>query len=214
MAKFERARKPEEKEARRQAIFKAARKLLGEVGSAGFSLNELARRSGVSKPNLYRYFESREEVLLQLWVEEVRVLTESLEVSIQSLRKNDVRGVVAGIVEGFVARPQLCELTSVSTALERNLSAEAIVTAKLTLKELTLRTAALLHGRLPTIAREDCVWASGTLATWVAGVWPRAHPDAAVREALSRPELAEMRIDFPRDFTRFLEVLLRGLKAS
>ncbi len=61
--KFQRARRPEE--VRRQQILTAARTLLAERGVSELSLNELARRSGVSKPNVYRYFESREDVLLQ-----------------------------------------------------------------------------------------------------------------------------------------------------
>src|SRR3954464_1120699 len=70
MAGFHRGRKPEDKEVRRRAILDAARELAREAGAFDLSLNELGRRSGVSKPNIYRYFESREDILFQLYLAE------------------------------------------------------------------------------------------------------------------------------------------------
>ncbi len=211
---FQRARKPEEKEIRRKAILKAARKMLGEVSVADLSLNELARRSGVSKPNVYRYFESREEVLLQLWIEEVRDLDDRLEESFRTVTRGDVPAVARVVSAAFAARPPLCELTSIAAAvIERNLSAEAIFTAKLTLVELTTRFAAQLHDRLPAIALADCAWAASATAVQVAGLWPGANPGVVAREVLARPELAGMSPVFERDLTRFLEVTFAGLQA-
>jgi AcrR family transcriptional regulator len=210
--RFQRARKPEEKEVRRQAILKAARKLLGEVGTSELSLSELARRSGVSKANVYRYFESREDVLLQLWIEEVRELGERLEGAFAKLAPGDANGVIAAVVAGFATQPKLCELMSIaSPVLERHLSAHAIVSAKQNLATLTAHIAGLLHARIPEIPIEDCAWLAGAASTWVAGIWPAVNPPPAVVEALSRPEPAAMQPAFERDFTRLLSVLVKGL---
>jgi AcrR family transcriptional regulator len=210
--RFQRARRPEEKAERRQAILKAARKLLEEVGTSDLSLSELARRSGVSKANVYRYFESREDVLLQLWIEEVRDLGEKLEGAFAKIAPGDVSGVIAAVVAAFATQPKLCELMSIaSPVLERHLSAQAIVSAKQNLATLTAHIAELLHARIPAISLEDCVWLAGAASTWVAGIWPAVNPPPAVVEALSRPELAAMQPAFERDFTRLLSVLVEGL---
>ncbi len=212
--RFQRARKPEEKEVRRQAILKASRRLMDQVGAVDFSLSDLARASRVSKPNIYRYFESREEVLLQLWVEEVRELTDRLERSFGKVAAGDIAATSRAVVAGFAARRQLCELTSIiSPVVERNLSADAILTAKMTLVGLTSRIAQLLHERLPSISIADCAWAASAIAIYVAGIWPAVNPAPAVAEVLARPELAGMQPDFERDFTRFVEVLFAGLAA-
>src|SRR3954447_21462588 len=129
--RFQRARAPEEKEVRRQAILTAARRLMCETGAAAFSLSELARRSRVSKPNIYRYFENREEVLLHVWIEEVRGLGEDLAVAFAAAPLGSLPATVEAIVAAFTARPQLCEgMALVSPVLERTLSVDAIVTAK------------------------------------------------------------------------------------
>jgi AcrR family transcriptional regulator len=210
--KFQRARRPEEKELRRQQILTAARRLVGERGVGELSLNGLARRSGVSKPNVYRYFESREDVLLQIWVEEVRELGTRLEQAFASLAPGDVGGVIAAVVSAFATQPMLCELTSiVSPVLERNLSVDAIVRAKTNLATLTVHIAGLLHARLPWLSLEDCSWLASTAATWIAGIWPAVNPPRPVNEALSRAELPAMQPVFERDFSRLLSVLLEGL---
>jgi AcrR family transcriptional regulator len=209
---FQRARKPEEKEVRRQAILRAARSLMAEVGSIELSMSDLARRSGVSKPNIYRYFESREEVLLQVWIEEVRALGDGLSRAFVAVPAGDIGAVAAALVATFAARPLLCELTSIAASLlEPNLSADAIAAAKRTLGELLMPIATLLHERLPKVALADCAWVARAVGIFVAGIWPGANPGPVAAAVLSRPELAGMKPDFRGDFTRFLELLLTGL---
>ena len=57
----QRARSDSEKEARRDAILKAAQRLIGRVGIDGMTMNALAAEAGVSKGTLYIYFSSKEE---------------------------------------------------------------------------------------------------------------------------------------------------------
>jgi len=213
--KFQRARKPEEKEIRRQAILEAARRLMDEVGAADLSLNELARRAGVSKPNVYRYFESREEVLLHLWTDETRVLVERLEASLPKVPVGDIARTAAAIVAAYAAQPRLCELSSILAAvLERNLSADALVAAKRTVLDLFIRIGTLLHEKLPSIPVDDCMWASRAIGTYLAGIWPATNPGAVADEVLARPEFARLKPDLERDFKRLIEVLIVGLERA
>lgn len=64
-----RARTQAQKTARRQAILDVADAYFRESGFEAFSMAELAKRAGVAKGTLYLYFETREEVLLALYVE-------------------------------------------------------------------------------------------------------------------------------------------------
>src|SRR5690349_17282353 len=69
---FQRARSPEQREARRQAILDAAAAMLAESPVAEISLRELSKRVGLAKSNVLRYFETREEVFLELLDREIR----------------------------------------------------------------------------------------------------------------------------------------------
>ncbi len=67
---YQRARRPEQKEERREAILAAARDLAVERSVRAVSLGDIAREVGLAKSNLLRYFESREEIFLTLLLRE------------------------------------------------------------------------------------------------------------------------------------------------
>ncbi len=62
-----RARSAEMKLARRNEILNSAHGLLRSAGFDQFSMEILARETGLARASLYRYFNSREEVLLALY---------------------------------------------------------------------------------------------------------------------------------------------------
>jgi len=68
---FQRARQPEQREERRAHLLTTARAMLeGGVDLRALTLNALAREAGMAKSNVYRYFETREALLLELlWAE-------------------------------------------------------------------------------------------------------------------------------------------------
>ncbi len=57
-----------DKAARREAILSAAEAQLREAGFEAFSMEVLARSLGVARGTLYRYFATREELLLELYL--------------------------------------------------------------------------------------------------------------------------------------------------
>ena len=212
MPRFQRARKPEEKEVRRRAILQAARDLAREVGPIALGLNELGRRSGVSKPNIYRYFESREEVLLRLYVEELSEVVERLEARLRP--DQDLPAVAALVAREHLARPLLCQLAGMAASiLEHNMTAETIAEVKGQLLPVLPRAVAALRRPLPWLSDADAGFAMQAIELQLAALWPAANPSRAAREVLSRPEFAGLCADAGRDFPRFIEVLLAGLRA-
>src|SRR5579862_5917977 len=63
---FERARRPEQKLQRRDAILRAAGELALRAGVRNVSLADIAARVGIHKSALLRYFETREQIFLEL----------------------------------------------------------------------------------------------------------------------------------------------------
>jgi AcrR family transcriptional regulator len=213
MPRFQRARKPGEKEVRRHAILQAARDLAREGGAIAVGLNEIGRRSGVSKPNIYRYFESREEILLRLYVQELLEVVASLEARLRA--GLDARAVAALLAREHLSRPLLCQLSGMAASiLEHNISAETIAAVKGEMVAALPRAAAALRRSLPWLSEADAAFALQSIELQLAGLWPAANPSRAAREVLSRPEFAPLCADAGRDFPRFIEVLLAGLRAG
>ncbi len=150
---FQRARNEEQREIRRQAILNTASAMLDEMPVAEVSLNELARRVGLAKSNVLRYFDSREAVLLELlndflarWLEDLSV---DLTAGVTAEATSDIRAAqLAEILSRSLAdRVVLCDLFGAQGGvLEHNVSIEAVKKHKRsslarlkTLTELVLR---------------------------------------------------------------------------
>lgn len=63
----QRARSTEQKALRRHAMLAAAETHFREVGYEAFSMDQLAKKTGVAKGTLYLYFQTREELFLTLY---------------------------------------------------------------------------------------------------------------------------------------------------
>ena len=209
---FQRARKPEEREIRRETILAAAAELFDAEGPQGAGLNAIAARAGFTKSNVYRYFESREDVLLSLFLSELEQFIPDLEQRFSSIAPGDLDAIAAAIAAAFITRPRLASLSAiVSTTLEQNISEQAIMTLKRSMGALIGRAAATIHGKLPAATLEDCGWVTAMVGTLVAGMWPAAHPSETARRVLARPEFAHLKPSLERDLARAARALLASI---
>jgi AcrR family transcriptional regulator len=209
---FQRARKPEEIQARRETLLAAAAELFDAEGPLGAGLNAIAARAGFTKSNVYRYFESREEVLLSLFLEEMNQLVPALAAAIAATPEDDLDALAAVVTQQFASRPRLGQLTSIlSSTLEANVSEDTIVAVKRTMGGMAADMAAALRTRLPKASAEDALWAITMIGALVAGLWPGAHPAPAAERVLSRPEFARHRPNIERDLPRAVRALLTSI---
>jgi TetR/AcrR family transcriptional regulator len=104
---FQRARKPEEIQARRETLLAAAAELFDAEGPLGAGLNAIAARAGFTKSNVYRYFESREEVLLSLFLAEMGQLVPAFAAAMAATPGDDLDALAQAVTQQFVARPPL-----------------------------------------------------------------------------------------------------------
>src|ERR1700753_1306934 len=120
-ATFQRARRPEQRGGRRQAILGVAEAMLAQDPTAEISLREISRRVGLATSNVLRYFESREAIFLELLARESSAWLDALKHTLEGLdpdtgappRARAARVWAATLAE----RPTLCELWSVMSSV-------------------------------------------------------------------------------------------------
>ncbi|MBB2947686.1 AcrR family transcriptional regulator [Actinoplanes lutulentus] len=208
---FQRARSPEQREARRRAILGVAAELLAEMPLSEISLRELARRVGLSKTNVVRYFETREAVFFALLNQEI---DDWLTVLPAELPTGSPLPFADALAASLARRPLLCELWSaLGTELERNISADTVRDFKITHSALQARLADLFSVRVKQLSNENARELVSLMILLVCGLWPFANPAPAVAEAVSDPRLAHSRVDFPERLGRALRVTVTGLLA-
>lgn len=213
---FVRARSPAHKLERRQSLLLAARAMLEEgTPLAQLSLNELARRAGMTKSNTYRYFESREHVLLELledeWLGFVAALTAPT-----SMSTSTPGALASALTAALVARPLLCELTTALPAvLEQNLSTDAVLAFKERALAFFTDGGVALASRAPFLSPAGAAQLLSDIAVVLGGLWPYSRPAPAVVEALARrPDLCVLQKDFAKDLARWLTMLVETTSAA
>jgi AcrR family transcriptional regulator len=210
---FRRARKPEEQQQRREAILAAAAELFDAGGEQAAGLTAIAVKAGFTKSNVYRYFESREEVLLSLFLADMEVFAIDFERAVAATEVDDIDGLARAGADCFIAHRRFATLMSIlASVLEHNVSEERIVSVKRSVLGFSLRIASALQSKLPGATLEDCAWAGGTAATIVAGMWPTVIGSAAANKVLAMPEFAHLKPSPERDLPRAIAALLRSIR--
>ena len=207
---FQRARQPEQISLRREQLLAAAAELFDAEGPSGAGLNAIAAKAGFTKSNVYRYFESREQVLLELFRDEFVKLVDAMEAAIGV--EADVPALAEAISMTFLAHRRCCALMAIlASTLEQNVSEDTIATTKLAMNAQTARIITALAERLPGATPADCGWAIAMIGTLLVGMWPNANPPPAARAVLARPEFSHLRMDLSRDLRRAAQALLQSI---
>jgi TetR/AcrR family transcriptional regulator len=209
---FQRARKPDEQKLRRDAILKAAAELFDAEGPLGTGLNAIAAKAGFTKSNVYRYFESREEVLMSLFLGELERFVEDFEARLKKIAPGDLDALAETSTHTFLDHPRFCALVAILTSvLEQNVSVEKIIVLKRAVTVFNTRIATAVHGRLPRATIVDCAWAVGMVATLVGGMWPNVTPAPNAATVLAMPEFAYLKPVPQRDLKRAIAALFAAI---
>ena len=213
---FQRAREPGQKEQRRADLLAAAAALLAGGGPDAVTLSAIARDAGLAKSNVYRYFESREQILLEILIEDELAWLGELERALAPLAgSGDAAAVAAAVARTIAARPATCALIAVVAAvLEHNLSEATVLEHKRRVLDVSIRIRNALHAALPALPHDRTESLIRSLHALVAGLWPMANPAPPVAAALARPQLRPLRVMFESDLRGALAAMLRGLCAG
>ncbi|MGH3097535.1 MAG: TetR family transcriptional regulator [Streptosporangiales bacterium] len=207
---FLRARRPEHKQQRREAILTAARELARASGVRNVSLGAVAEAVGLAKSNVVRYFGTREEIYLELLAEEWREWAETASARLRDA--GDTGEAVAALAETIVDRPLFCDLLSqVSTTLERNVSVPAARAFKHTVHDRLAEMGAEVARATELTEHEgrELVATAGGIAGML---YPAANPSPALVQVYAEdPELAGSHPKLPTTLIRVLSALAAGL---
>lgn len=215
---FQRARTEEQREIRRRAILDTASAMLGEMPVAAVTLNELSRRVGLAKPNVLRYFESREAVLLELLDRFLREWLADLEGELASgidgnLPMTERAEAVAEILSRSLAdRAVLCDLFGAQgSVLEHNVSVEVVARYKRASLERLTTMAALLQKHLPELGENATLFSLQTMVMAGALSAYSTPPPSLQAAYQAEPDLARFHLELQDSLKLALTATLLGV---
>ena len=227
-AAFQRARRPEQKQQREDAILGAARELALRDGVRNVSLNDIAARIGIHKSALLRYFETREQIFLELTAASWRDWAQALHADLDGAAAGSAAAAAGSAAAGsaelvadvvarsFADRPLLCDLIPhTALNLERNVSPAAVRRYKLTSLGAVGDAADLVHRVLPELTEGECREFISAMASLAGALWQIANPPPVLAELYATdPDLGHACVDLLPRLRRTAAVLLAGLIPS
>jgi len=129
LAQPKRARTNDQKAARRRTILDAAARHFAEVGFEAFSMARVGRRAGVAKGTLYLYFETREELLLALFLEKLAAWRHRLGAALGE-RAGDEDFAAAFYATARTDEALLPLMSRLDSVIEHNVSLDVLIDAK------------------------------------------------------------------------------------
>jgi AcrR family transcriptional regulator len=213
---FLRARQPAQIEQRKEAILRTALLLFQKNGLENVSLTDIAREVGLSKSNIYRYFESREHIYLVVLQRLAVRFEQRLYPPIKKLNgKGSVAKVADIMTQAYIDSPEYGELiTVVNSVLEKRLTPPLIINFRAVFLERRKRLAAVLASALPAISAEKMLPFTLHIFLHVPGLWTFCYPRPDSEKLLNEPEHRHLKLDFRREMTLFLEAILKEAMAA
>ncbi|HVG62807.1 MAG TPA: TetR family transcriptional regulator [Hyalangium sp.] len=210
-----RARKDEDKEARRQLILEEALALYRTTSYAEVKMADVAERAKLAKGTVFLYFPTKEALFLALledllfaWFAKLEGMLESGDGRWTGAR---LARTVAESLEGQETLTRLLAL--LQTVLEQNVTVEQVRGFKERLLEAMGRVGALVEKRLAFLKPGEGGRFFIHLHALVTGLRQMADVSPVTRQVLDLPHMAPLRVDFTRELTDSLTTLLRGLEA-
>ncbi|MCT2586947.1 TetR/AcrR family transcriptional regulator [Actinophytocola gossypii] len=212
---FQRARRPEHKRQRYEAILTAARELATREGVRAVTLSDIAGAVGMHKSALLRYFETREEIFLRVaqadWEDWAAAMTGALA----PLAPGSVAEVSAALARTLAERPLLCDvLTHAPLNLERNVSMDAVRAYKRAAHAATVEVMAAARRVLPELSEEDALDLVGATCMVAASLWQVTHPPPLLADLYEHePGLEHATLEFEPTIVRLATTLILGIRA-
>jgi AcrR family transcriptional regulator len=214
-AGFARARRPEQKQQRREAILTAAYELGVESGVRNVTLGGVAQAVGLAKSNIVRYFGTREEIFLELAVDAWREWEAATGARLREEKGATADAVVAALAETLAERPFFCDLLSQTTVtLEHNISLEAARTFKYAAHDVLSRLGSEVSRTYDALSEGEAVELVSAASVLAGTLYPIATPSPVLADLYAQdPDLAALCPPFLPTLRRVLAALARGYPA-
>ncbi len=181
---LQRARTDQQKQRRRTDILSAADTHFKEAGFENFSMATLARQAGIAKGTLYLYFQTREEVLLDLYIDKLLLWEERLVQALQS-DMSDTEFAQSFLEISHADTGFVPLATRLSSVIEQNISIEKLIESKRSMAAMVQR----LSGPVANALRLEAGMALDAVASLGALLIGTAHADQS--PAISDEDLPE-----------------------
>lgn len=174
---------------RREEIINACQKLYKTMGFREITLKEIGNEVPFSRPTIYNYFQTKEEIFLALFEREYRLWTKDLE----KIKSTDNIGLAEGIAKSLEEREMMLRLLSVNLYdMEENSRTERLIEFKKACGASMEALDSLLRSTFPEQNDDERRETLIAVFEFIHGVYPYSH---ATKKQIEAMEAAGIRYD-------------------
>ena len=207
---WQRARSSEQIELRVAAILDAAGAVFKKESYENVTMLMIAKEAGFTRSNLYRYFKTREEIFIALFMADVDTWVKQV---VSVFTKEETIELFAqkwSVV--LCQQTRLLELSPLlAPSLEKNTSADMYRKIKVLLYERIGELIPVLQKVLPFMSVDAFFEFFLFHQAFLAGAWPMANYSAMQRSVLDELALPKLVIDFAAFYQKSIYMYLSGV---
>lgn len=182
---FQRARTEEQMEQRKERLLVEAERLYETGGLSAVTFTNISKGTTITRQAIYRYYQTREEVLLNLLHHYYQKFIAHLERGLEEQVTLDKECYAGLLSEALLEHPMFLRLFAILyTNLEENVSLEHLIAFKATVFASFELFYQGLENLNPTIGQEQKELFAYQLMSFISSLYPVTHPTEKQRQAM------------------------------
>jgi len=215
MTEWERARTSEQKESREKEILQAAKRLLEEKSYESIRFSDLADLVTFSRANIYKYFDSKEEVYLSLLADEILKFAIGAEEILNHKaisHSTDIDNFCSTWTDLLSSEKKLLLLLSMTgTILEKNCSDEILLQSK-TSMNIAIQNYLIPSFSLyfPTLSSLEISELINNLVVFANGLYSLCGLNEHQKNLLRANGMEDLISEFSSSYKRITKIYIQG----
>lgn len=194
---FLRARTKEQIEQRQLDIMKACDTLFDQGGYESVNIKAIAEMTTINRSSIYTYYKTREEILLDLLMEELLEWKENLEMWAKKHLPLSREQFSKQFTKTLKDRDKMLSLYCLLyNVLERNCRIEHLVEFKKRAVPVAEMVVECLITNYPNCDKKEAFYTAHEIISYVLGLYPSSHLTQKQKEAVSLSATGYMEPDF------------------
>jgi len=212
---FQRARSEEQKQSRLDEIVRIASVIFDKEGFDNLNLTAIADQAGFTRPAIYRYFPSKEAILLRVMTEDFDEWSRGLTSSFDPERNYTIDEITDIWASSNVTRERMLKLYSIfNTVIEKNLSVEALTEFEKSSIRSMRPVKELLYRLFPKATEGQIKSFLDVQMAMVLGLYLMSHISKTHQEAAVLADSTTLIPGFESNYRNNLRYLLQSLEQS
>ena len=193
-------------------IIDACRRLYRTMAFKEITLKEISKETSLSRPSIYNYFQTKEEIFLALLEEEYRLWADDLD-QILSHDGYDIQSFAIAISESIAKRETLLKILCMNLyEIEENSRTERLVEFKKHYGRTIDIIDAALEKFFPDMTTEDRMDFIYEFYPFLYGLYPYVYPTEKQMDAMKMAGMVPRKMEIRKATEIFVIHILNGIK--